>query len=475
MDTVKKHLPLRTGVALVVGTMIGSGIFIVSADMSRVLGSPFLMLLAWVISGIITVSGALSYGELAGMFPKQGGQYQYLKEIYNEVIAFLYGWAMFAVIQSGTIAAVAVGFAKFSGILMPHLISPDIIVADLVFFKISSQSLWAIFSLLVLTLINTRGLRVGAIVQNTLTIVKVLSFGILIVLGLLVYRNHEAVAVNFGNFFHDLSHPGNTWTFWGVASAIGVAMVGSLFSHDSWNNVTFIASEIENPRRNVARAMFFGTSAVTIIYLLANLSYLCLLPFWGSADGADVAARGIQHAAQDRVGVAATTAMLGQVGAVLMAALIMVSTFGCNNGIILASVRVYQSMAQDGLFFEKMKDSNRAGAPSFALWVQFIWCSVLCLSGKYGDLLDYVMFVVMLFYILTIAGIFILRRTRPDAERPYKAFGYPFLPALYVLLAGAFTLNLLYTKPQFTVPGLVILVLGLPVYLFWKSVRKPKV
>lgn len=469
-SSAPRKLSLTTATFIVSGSMIGSGIFIVSADMSRVLGSPFLLLLAWVITGVMTLIAALSYGELAGMFPKSGGQYQYLKESYGEMVAFLFGWAMFAVIQSGTIAAVAVAFAKFTGVLLPVL-GPDNILTDLGFVKISAAQLLAIASLLVLTWLNTRGLQTGAFIQNVLTIAKALSLGLLIILGLLVYNNADVVAQNFGNFF---SNPGATASLGWVAigSAIGVAMVGSLFSSDAWNNVTFIAGEIENPKRNVPLALAMGVIGVTALYLLANVAYLCVLPFWGDPNGADVASKGIQYATQDRVGTAALTAMLGMGGGVLMAIIIMISTFGCNNGLVLAGSRLYQSMANDGLFFDKMKEVNANGVPGFALWIQFIWCAMLCLSGKYGDLLDYVMFAVMLFYILTVAGIFILRKKRPELERPYKAFGYPFLPALYILLAGLFTLNLLFTKPQFTVPGLVIVGLGFPLYFWAKGRRK---
>lgn len=464
-------IKLSTATYIVAGSMIGSGIFIVSADMSRVLGSPFLLLLAWGITGLMTLAAALSYGELAGMFPKSGGQYQYLKESYGEMVAFLFGWAMFAVIQSGTIAAVAVAFAKFTGVLLPAL-GPDNILADLGFLRISAAQLLAIVSLLALTWLNTRGLRTGAFVQDTLTVAKALSLGLLIVLGLLVYRNPEMVALNFGHFFENLHAP-EPMGWLAIGSAIGVAMVGSLFSSDAWNNVTFIAGEIENPKRNVPLALAMGVIGVTVLYMLANLAYLCVLPFWGNEAGTDVMTRGIQHATQDRVGTAALTAMLGVGGGLLMAVIIMISTFGCNNGLVLSGSRLYQSMATDGLFFDKMKNLNPKGVPAFALWVQFAWCSVLCLSGKYGDLLDYVMFAVMLFYILTVVGIFILRKKRPEVERPYKAFGYPFLPALYVLLAALFTVNLLFTKPQFTVPGLAIVGLGFPLY-FWAKRRRAR-
>lgn len=467
-NTTPRKVSLTTATFIVSGSMIGSGIFIVSADMGRVLGSPFLLILAWVITGVMTLIAALSYGELAGMFPKSGGQYQYLKESYGQMVAFLFGWAMFAVIQSGTIAAVAVAFAKFTGVLVPAL-GPDHILADLGFLRISAAQLLAIVSLLVLTWLNTRGLQTGAFIQNTLTTLKALSLGLLIILGLLIFRDPDIIAQNFGHFFSNIKSTESMGLI-AIGSAIGVAMVGSLFSSDAWNNVTFIAGEVENPKRNVPVALALGVIGVTVLYILANFAYLCILPFWGDAAGGDVLARGIQHATQDRVGTAALTAMLGLGGGVLMAVIIMISTFGCNNGLVLSGSRLYQSMANDGLFFNKMKELNANGVPGFALWVQFVWCAVLCLSGKYGDLLDYVMFAVMLFYILTVAGIFILRKKRPEIERPYKAFGYPVLPALYILLAALFTVNLVFTKPQFTVPGLVIVGLGFPLY-FWAKGR----
>lgn len=450
--------------------MIGSGIYIVSADMSRVLGSPFLLVATWVITGLMTMMAALSYGELAAMFPKSGGQYQYLKESFGALPAFLFGWAMFAVIQSGTAAAVAVAFGKFTGVLFP-VFSPENIVADLGFVKISAAQCLAIGSLLVLTLINIRGLQSGVWVQNVLTVIKLLSLGLLIVCGTILFRNPEVVAQNFNHFFENLKGDGPVG-FIATASAIGVAMIGSLFASEAWNNITFIAGDIENPRRNVPLSLLFGVMIVLSLFILANLSYLCLLPFHGDPTGADVMAKGIQHAAQDRVGTAAFTAMLGPIGTVIMAIMIMISTFGCCNGLLLSGARLYKSMADDGLFFKKMSTLNANEAPAFSLWLQFVWCSILCLSGKYGDLLDYVMFVVMIFYIMTVAGIFVLRRTRPEIERPYKAFGYPVIPLLYMLMAALFTVNVLYIKPQFTVPGLIIVTLGIPVYYWMKQGKK---
>lgn len=465
-NSTPRTVSLRSATFIVFGSMIGSGIFIVSADMARLLGSPFLLLLTWVITGLMTLAAALSYGELAAMFPKSGGQYQYLKEAYGPFVAFLFGWAMFAVVQSGTIAAVAVGFGKFTGVLVPFF-REDHVIANLGFVKINAAQILAIVSLLVLTWINERGLKTGVTVQNFLTTLKIGMLAALIVMGVLVFQNGEVVAQNFGHFFEQLK--GGPVGMAAIVSAMGMAMVGSLFSSDAWNNVTFIAGDIENPRRNVPLSLFLGVLGVTILFILANVSYLCVLPLWGDAAGADVLQKGIQHATQDRVGTAALTAMLGAAGASLMAGMIMISAFGCNNGLILAGARLYKAMADDGLFIKKMSETDAKQVPVFALRLQFVWCALLCLSGRYGDLLDYVMFVVVFFYILTIAGVILLRVRRPDAERPYKTFGYPLVPLLYIVLAAFFVVNLLWTKPQFTVPGLAIVLLGIPVYFFSKT------
>ncbi len=464
-NSTPRTVSLRSATFIVFGSMIGSGIFIVSADMARLLGSPFLLLLTWVITGLMTLAAALSYGELAAMFPKSGGQYQYLKEAYGPFVAFLFGWGMFAVIQSGTIAAVAVGFGKFTGVLIPFF-REDHILMDLGFVKINAAQILAIVSLVVLTWINERGLQAGVAVQNFLTTLKIGMLAALVLMGIFIFNNAEVASQNFGQFFDQLK--GGPTTTAAIVSAIGMAMVGSLFSSDAWNNVTFIAGDIENPRRNVPLSLFLGVLGVTILFILANISYLCVLPLWGDANGTDVLQRGIQHATQDRVGTAALTAMLGTAGGLLMAAMIMISTFGCNNGLILAGARLYKAMADDGLFIRKMRETDARQVPVFALRMQLVWCALLCLSGRYGDLLDYVMFVVVIFYILTIGGVILLRMRRPDLERPYKAFGYPIVPLLYVVLAAFFVVNLLWMKPQFTVPGLGIVLLGVPVYFLSK-------
>ena len=462
MKATENKISLKTASFIVMGSMIGSGIFIVSSDMARVLGSPFLLLLTWILTGVMTLIAALSYGELAGLFPKSGGQYHYIKEVYGDLTGFLFGWSTFTVISCGTIAAVAVAFAKFTAVLFP-IFAPENILFQNNFFTLTAEKPIAILSIIIFTYLNSKSLQNGAWIQNVLTTIKILSFGILIIFSLFIFSKPEVIQLNFTNFFNTNSLHG-----FSLISAIGIAMVGSLFSSSAWENVTYLSGEIENTKKNVPLAMFIGVISVTILYLLTNVAYLFVLPFWGQKDGLDVFSRGIQYATQDRVGSAAFTAMLGYSGTILMAFMIMISTLGCNNGLILSAVRVYQSMANDGLFFKKMKEVNANGIPVFALWIQCLWCCLLCLSGKYGDLLDYVMFVVMIFYILSILAIFILRFKKPDLERPIKAWGYPILPAIYILMALTFTINLLISKPQFTIPGLFIVIMGIPVYYLWK-------
>jgi APA family basic amino acid/polyamine antiporter len=471
----KKKLNLVDAALIVTSGMIGSGIFIVSADISRTLGGPGWLLVAWLISGVMTVFAALSYGELAGMFPQAGGQYVYLKKAFNPLIGFLYGWSLFTVVQSGTIAAVAVAFAKFTGVIVP-VFSEKNILLDLGSFKISAAQLLGIFSILIMTIINSRGINNGKIINRIFTSTKLIALFGLIVLGIFFFANDAVWQQNLSRFWEfgsykevDGSVIFTALTSFGLVTAIGVALVGSLFSSDAWNNVTFIAHEIDKPKRNIPLSLLIGTVVVTGLYFLANIAYLKLLPFFGNPNGMTVLEKGLQFPTNERVGTAAATQIFGAPATIIMAVLIMISTFGCNNGIVLASVRVYQAMAKDGLFFSKMKENNKFEVPGFALWIQFIWASLLCLSGKYGDLLDYIMFAVMLFYVLTIVGLFILRKKMPDAERPYKAFGYPVIPAIYILLASAFCLNLLYMKPMYSYPGLAIVLLGIPVYYFWRS------
>jgi len=466
-------------ISMVVGTMIGSGIFIVSADMSRQLGQwgPGALILAWVVTGLMTVIGALAYAELAGMMPNAGGQYVFLREGLSPGAGFLFGWTLFTVIQTGTIAAVAVAFARFLGVLVPA-VSPDVFLSLGSFtmpggpieLGLSNQRLVAIAMIVLLTASNIRGVRLGAAIQTTFTVAKTGALAALILLGLTVFRQPEVAAANFGSFWGT-----GDWTL-AILPVMAAAMVGSLFSSDAWANVTFAAAEVRDPSRNVPRALAVGTITVTVLYVLANLSYLSVLPFAGTADGATVFERGIQHATQDRVGTAAFAAMLGSAGAVVMAVAILISTFGCNNGLILAGPRVFYAMARDRLFFERAGRLHPAyRTPAFALVVQAVWASLLCLSGTYGELLNYVIFASLIFYFATTLCVFTLRRRRPDAPRPVKAFGYPVLPALY-MIAVAFVAAVLLIDPvqrKFSAFGLVIVALGVPVYLFWRKGARP--
>ncbi len=468
-----RTLGLKDGVLLVAGSMIGSGIFIVSADMMRNLGSAGWLIAAWVITGIMTMAAAISYGELSGMFPKAGGQYVYLKESYNKLVAFLYGWSLFTVIQTGTIAAVGVAFSKFAAYLLPQLSEDNILFriqtgTDIcnqpTYFAISAAQVVAIGIIALLTFSNTRGVRGGKMIQNVFTSAKILSLFGLIIAGLFMF-NSEVWNANWTNAWHatktalvDVCNPDlgfSSTSISGIAllGGISAAMVGSVFSSDAWNNVTFIAGEMKKPQRNIGLSLFLGTLIVTIIYISANLVYLSVLPLDEMA-----------HAEKDRVAVAASIHIFGALGTIIIAIMIMVSTFGCNNGLILAGSRVYYTMAQDGLFFKRAGHLNKYGVPGAALWAQCVVAAILCLSGKYGDLLDMISFVVVLFYALTIGGIFILRRRLPNHERPYKAWGYPVLPALYLVLGISFCILLIWFKPQFTWPGLIIVLLGVPVY-----------
>lgn len=471
-----KALSLTDATMLVAGSMIGSGIFIVSADIARSVGTPFWLLVVWVLTGIITLLGALSYGELAAMFPRAGGQYVFLRESMGSLMGFLYGWTLFVVIQTGTIAAVAVAFGRFLGVLWPS-ITPDlyawfpqhhfVTAGGTIDVGLSPQRVIALISVWVLTWINLRGIREGKFVQTTLSIVKTGALALLIILGLSVGRQAIAQAANFG--------PGNFAPHVDITSsfvlAFGAAMVGSLFSSDAWNNVTFAAAEVKDARRNLPLALALGTGIVTLLYVLANVAYLNVLPLHGDPNGATVLAHGISYATQDRVGTAAAEIIFGPSGVTIMAAAILISTFGCNNGLILAGARVYYAMARDRLFFARAGTLNRFDVPAFALIVQAIWTSVLCLTGTYGQLLDYVIFAALLFYVATTVGLFRLRVKRPDIERPYRAFGYPVLPALYIALAAAVAIILLLadkTRAQ-ALSGLVIVLIGVPVYFLWRG------
>jgi APA family basic amino acid/polyamine antiporter len=471
----KRAINLFDAIMLVTGSMIGSGIFIVSGNISRQVGSAGWLLVVWLLTGFITMAGAISYGELASMFPKVGGQYVYLREAFGRLTAFLYGWTLFLVIQTGVIAAVAVAFAKFTGVLIPYF-SVKNALFHVGAFEFSTVQLLAILLIVGITALNAQGVRTGKLIQNVLGSTKLIALALLIIFGLALGMNHEAIQANFADLWAATRYPAP-----GVSAlpvpigggalliAIGMAMSGSLFSSDSWNNIGFAGEEIQNPERTLVRSMAIGTAIVTGLYILINVVYLLVLPLHGSPDAATVAGRGIQYATDDRVATAVAESVLGQSGAYVMAVLIMLSTFGANNGIILSGARAYFAMAKDGLFFPGLARLNGAGVPGRALWAQCFWACLLCLSGSYGQLLDYVMFAVILFYVVTIIGIFVLRRTRPDAPRPYRAWGYPVLPAMYVLLASAFCIILLIAPDtaEFSRRGLGLVALGLPVYFLF--------
>lgn len=467
-----RSLSLLDSTLIVSGTMIGSGVFIVSADMARNLGSAGWLLALWVLTGVLTVAAALSYGELAGMMPKAGGQYVYIQRSYNRLTGFVYGWTVFAVIQTGTIAAVAVAFTKYSAVFMPAL-GPQNVLVTLGAIKITLGSLYAIASVVLLTWLNSRGVQSGKLIQNVFTSAKLIALLGLIVVGIAVGLNSGLLTTNLRDAWEasTTSADGTTLPLTGLALvlAFGTSMVGSLFSADSWNNVTFIAGEIKDPRRNIPLALFLGTLIVTTIYFLANVSYLSLLPLTGSPTATDIMGRGIQFAEADRVATAAVSTLFGNIAVAFMAGLIMISTFGCNNGLILAGARLYYAMAKDGLFLKQASHLNENAVPARALWLQCIWASILCLSGKYGDLLDYCTFASLLFYIVTIGGLFRLRRKEPNAARPYRAFGYPLVPAIYMLAGLTICAILLYTKTFNTGMGLLIAGLGIPIY--WLTTR----
>jgi APA family basic amino acid/polyamine antiporter len=480
---------------IVAGSMIGSGIFIVPADIARLVGSSGWLIAAWVVTGLLTLAAALSYGELAAMMPKAGGQYVYLREAYSPLWGFLYGWTLFLVIQTGTVAAVAVGFSRYLGVLFPGIsptawIVPPIDLSESYAVSLSTQQLVGILLIVFLTWINTRGIRLGKLIQNTFTAAKTLSLAALILLGLLIGRNSAAIAANF----HDVWTPRDTVTVlpglpglpamsamlggMGLLVAFCVAQVGSLFSSDAWNNITFTAGEVRDPKRSIPRALFAGTALVTALYVLANVAYLVTLPL-----------HAIQTAPDDRVATAALGVIFGPAGATIMAIAIIISTFGCNNGLILAGARVYYAMARDGLFFRSTGRLNRARVPAMGLVFQCVWASLLVLprtrqidpathlpqyGNLYSNLLEYVIFSVLLFYLLTIAAIFVLRRKSPEAERPYRAFGYPLVPALYLLGALVIVVVLLLYRTQTAWPGLVIVLTGIPVYFLWRRRSGPE-
>ena len=479
-----KGMGLFSATAIVMGSMIGSGIFIVPAEMSRVLGSPALLIAAWLLTAFMTVVGALSYGELAAMMPRAGGQYVYLRESLGPLPGFLYGWTLFLVIQTGTIAAVGVAFGKFLGVFVPGVSASRWLVhIGTGNIGLNTANLAAIAIVTLLTFTNTRGVKLGAAIQNIFTTAKVLALLGVVAVGVLftlLKRNTLQIAGNFG---HGAFWPGAGWhtphgievgSFFGLGggtavvgalTVVAIVQVGSLFSSDAWNNVTFTAGEIERPQRNLPVSLALGTGVVLLLYIACNFVYLSMLPLAGNAAAPTALGRGIAHAAQDRVATAVLEVAFGAVGAKLMAGAILVSTFGCVNGMLMAGARVYYAMSRDGLFFKAAgKLHPRTDVPTTSLWMQWGWTCLLCLSGSYGQLLDYVIFAVLLFYVLTIVGLFVLRHTRPDADRPYRAVGYPVLPAAYILLALWICGVLLRYKPQYTWPGLILVLLGMPVY-----------
>ncbi len=487
-----KGLGLTSATMLVMGSMIGSGIFIVSAEIARETDSPALLIAAWLVTGFMTIVGALCYGELAAMMPRAGGQYVYLREALGPLWGFLYGWTLFLVIQTGTIAAVGVAFGKFLGVFFPAVSStnwiwhlgkvPPIHLGPMVLGNmdvgVSTQNLAAILMVIALSVINIFGVKTGALIQNIFTAAKVTALLGLVLLGLFVGRNAQALLANFnGNFWHNAAlgaqHAvqvgvGGPVVWVSTLTILAVAQVGSLFSADAWNNVTFTAGEVKNPSRNLPLSLALGTGVVIALYIGCNIIYLNVLPLNGDPHGATILERGIKYASEDRVATAVLTQMFGRLGGYMMAVAILLSSFGCNNGLILAGARVYYAMAKDGLFFRSVAKLHPTyKTPAVSLMVQMVWTCILCVSGSYGQLLDYIIFAVLVFYILTIVGLFVLRYTRPNAERPYRAVGYPVLPAIYIVMALFIDVVLLRYKPQFTWPGLIIVLLGIPVYFLW--------
>ncbi len=455
-SSLKKEIRLIDAISIVVGSMVGSGIFIVGADIMRQIGSAGGFIGVWVLGGVMTLIAALSYGELSAMFPKAGGQYVYLKESYNPLVAFVYGWSLFAVIQTGTIAAVGVSFFKFLAYFIPSL-SENVILFQVNDFTLSAAQLAAVFLIFALTYVNTKGIKSGKTIQTVFTLTKVLSIGGLIVFGFInlepsiwelnwaqMWQVQKLLPNNEVELYQTLPELGG-----GVAAAL----VGAIMSYEAWNNVTFVAGEIQNPKKNIGLSLLIGVSVVTLIYVLLNLMFTAVLPL-----------NDIAYADKDRVAIAASQNIFGELGTGIIAILIMVATFGCNNGLIISGARVYYTMAQDRLFFKSSSQLNKYAVPSYALWYQAIMASLLCLSGGYGDLLDMITFVAVLFYVITIVGIYVLRVRKPELPRPYRAIGYPVLPALYILMGSAFCVLLIIFKPNFTWPGMLIALSGIPIY-----------
>jgi basic amino acid/polyamine antiporter, APA family len=476
MTELKRSLNLFDTIMLVSGSMIGSGIFIVTADMTRALGSPFWVLMCWILSGVITLFAALSYGELAGMMPDAGGQFIYLKRAYGKMTSFVYGWTVFMVIQTGVIAAVAVAFARYVGVFVPFFDEKNTIL-QISQFSVSTTQLLGVSLIIFLTFLNSRGINNGKIIQRIFTSTKIAALVGLILLGFIFGAGSGYWESNIQLPFNaNHAHEVTSDNYFGLLTgAIGVALIGSLFSSDAWNNVTFIAGEIKQPQKNIPLGLLIGVLIATVLYILANVAYFMLLPALGSPNGQTVVERGIEYALNDRVGSAAMYPVFGQASASIMALLIIISTFGCNNGLILQGARLYESMAEAGLFFKRASYINRFAVPSKALWMQAFWASILCLSGSYGSLLDYCTFASLVFYIVTITALFYLRKKEPDTPRPYKAFGYPIIPALYIILSTGICVDLLIFKPKNTVLGLLIMAIGIPVYYFFNKRKNDQI
>jgi APA family basic amino acid/polyamine antiporter len=466
----QRSLTLLDGALLVIGSMIGSGIFIVSAGIAQTVGSAGWLIVVWLISGFITLTAALSYGELSGMYPQAGGQYVYLREAFGKLYGFLYGWSFFAVIQTGTIAAVGVAFGKFAGYLYPQLGEDNILIGAATGYHITAAQMVGIGTILFLTFINTLGVKSAKWIQFFFTFAKIAAMAGLIIFGFIFFKDHAVWQTNWQGAWSAKSISKETLVITheslstpALIIALCTAMVGALFSSDAWNSVTFIAGEIKKPERNIGLSLFIGTLVVTILYISMNLMYLNVMSI-----------NEIAHAPSERVATAAALKIFGGGGAKIIALLIMVSTFGCNNGLILSGARVYFTMAKDGLFLPAAKKLNSRGVPAQGLWMQCFWASMLCLSGRYGDLLNFIVFTVLVFYILTIGGIFKLRRTLPDHPRPYKAFGYPVIPAIYIGMASFICIVLLKYKPDYTWPGLIIVLCGLPIYYLLQKTTAAK-
>ena len=467
----KRSLTWIDGTFIVMGSMIGSGIFLVSAEMARYVGGAGWLMLLWLISGLITVIGALTYGELGGMLPLAGGQFIYIKRAYNSFFAFLWGWGFFMVEQTGTIAAVAVAFARYVGFFIPGISTQNYIFDG--FIKVSTVQILAIVMIVTQTFINTRGIESGKWIQSVFTSAKTIALFLLIALGLIV-ANPSHLAENFKDAWHFESQPGMiTWhdaaSSVGLVLVLGTAIIGALFSSTTWSNVTFIAGELKNPKRDIPLSLAVGTLTVTVLYFLANIAYLNLLPLHGNSNGANDVARGIMFAKNDLVGTAAASQIFEGAAPAIMAILVIISTFGCNSGMILSGARVTYAMAKEGLFFKKTGELNKAQVPAFALWIQCAWASLLCLSGTYSALLDYVIFVSLLFWAITAIGIFILRIKEPNLPRPYRVWGYPILPALFIFLCLSICSILLITKTENSGRGLLILLIGIPFYFLLKK------